>query len=97
MQAQTFKTWIARRIAVPTRLQQVCVHYLLFLMVATRKHSFTEAARFSGLNKSVFCKLLRDHFRVCPTFYTWCFDSSSAAHEAGRHPCRPRCQVPFVF
>jgi hypothetical protein len=37
MQAQTLKTWIARRIAVPTRLQQVCVNYLLFLMVATRK------------------------------------------------------------
>jgi len=55
MQAQTFKTWMARRIAVPTRLQQVCVHYLLFLMVATRKHSFTEAARFSGLHNSVFC------------------------------------------
>lgn len=64
MQAQTLKTWIARRIAVPTRLQQVCVNYLLFLMVATRKHSFTEAARFSGLHKSVFCKLLRDHFKV---------------------------------
>jgi Transposase DDE domain len=64
MQAQTFKTWIARRIAVPTRLQQVCVNYLLFLMVATRKHSFTEAARFSGLHKSAFCKLLRDHFKV---------------------------------
>jgi hypothetical protein len=64
MPAQTLKTWIARRLAVPRRLQQVCVHYLLFLMVATRKHSFTEAARFSGLNKSVFCKLLRDHFHV---------------------------------
>jgi hypothetical protein len=25
--------------------------------------------------------------RVCPTFYTWRFDSSSAAHEAGLHPC----------
>jgi hypothetical protein len=33
----------------------------------------------------------------CPTFYTWRVDSSSAAHEAGRHPCRPRCQVPCVF
>ena len=64
MQAQTLKTWIARRISVRTRLQQVCVNYLLFLMVAFQKHSFTQAARFSGLNKSAFCKLLRDHFNV---------------------------------
>lgn len=64
MQAQTLKTWIARRISVRTRLQQVCVNYLLFLMVVAQKHSFTQAARFSGLNKSVFCKLLRDHFNI---------------------------------
>jgi hypothetical protein len=64
MQAQTLKTWVARRISVRTRLQQACVHYLLFLMIVTQKHSVTEAARFSGLNKSVFCKLLRDHFNV---------------------------------
>ncbi|MCZ6719336.1 MAG: transposase [Gammaproteobacteria bacterium] len=64
MQAQTLKTWIARRISVRTRLEQVCVNYLLFLMVATLKHSFTQAARFSGLSKSAFCKLLRDHCNV---------------------------------
>jgi len=63
MQAQTLKTWIARRISVRPRLEQVCVNYLLFLMVVTQKHSFTQAARFSGLNKSAFCKLLRDHFK----------------------------------
>src|SRR3989442_8632505 len=33
-------------------------------MVATQKHSFTQAARFSGLHKSAFCKLLKDHFKV---------------------------------
>jgi Transposase DDE domain len=64
MPAQTIKTWIARHISVRTRLEQVCVNYLLFLMVATQKHSFTQAARFSGLNKSTFCKLLRDHCKV---------------------------------
>jgi len=64
MSAQTIKTWIARHISVRTRLEQVCVNYLLFLMVTTPKHSFTHAARFSGLHKSVFCKLLRDHFKV---------------------------------
>jgi hypothetical protein len=64
MPAQTIKTWIARHISVRTRLEQVCVNYLLFLMVATQKHSFTQAARFSGRNKSTFCKLLRDHCKV---------------------------------
>ena len=67
MPAQTLKTWIVRRISVRTRLESVCVSYLLFLMVTTQKHSFTQAARFSGLNKSVFCKLLRDHFNVAAT------------------------------
>src|SRR6266581_6034110 len=64
MPAQTIKTWIARHISVRTRLEQVCVNYLLFLMVATPKHSFTQAARFAGLHKSSFCKLLKDHFFV---------------------------------
>jgi Transposase DDE domain len=64
MQAQTLKTWIARRLSVRTRLEQVCVSYLLFLMVVSQKHSLTEAARFTGLNKSAFCKLLRDHFKI---------------------------------
>ena len=48
MQAHTLHTWIARHIAVRTRLTQVGVSYLLFLMVVTRKHSLEEAARFSG-------------------------------------------------
>lgn len=64
MQAQTLKTWIARRISVRTRLEPVCVSYLLFLMVVTQKHSLTEAARFTRLGKSAFCKLLRDHCKV---------------------------------
>jgi hypothetical protein len=64
MPAQTIKTWIARHISVRTRLEQVCVNYLLFLMVATQKHSFTQAARFSGLNKSTFCKL----FNIAPVY-----------------------------
>lgn len=64
MQAQLLKTWIARRLSVRTRLEAVCVSYLLFLMVVTQKHSLTEAARFTGLGKSAFCKLLRDHCKV---------------------------------
>jgi len=64
MPAQTLKTWITRHLSVRTRLEPICVTYLLFLMVTTPKHSFTQAARFSGLHQSTFCKLLRDHFNV---------------------------------
>jgi hypothetical protein len=45
-------TWIARHVGIRPRLERVYVHYLLFLMVATTKHSFEEAARFSAMNKS---------------------------------------------
>jgi hypothetical protein len=64
MQARTMHTWIARRISIRNRLERVCVNYLLFLMVATCKHSLEEAARFSGLNKSQFCKFLKSHFNI---------------------------------
>ena len=64
MQAHTLHTWIARRIAVRTRLAQVGVSCLLFLMVVTRKHSLAEAARFAGLHKSQFSKFLKNHSQV---------------------------------
>ena len=64
MRAQTVQTWIARHIVVRLRLENVCTSYLLFLMVATRKHSLEEAARFSGLHKSQFSKMLKAHSKV---------------------------------
>jgi len=64
MPAHTLSRWIARRIAVRNRLKQVCVSYLLFLMVVTQKHSLEEAARFSGLNKAQFSRLLKTHSNV---------------------------------
>ena len=64
MQARTLQTWIARRIALRQRLARVCTSYLLFLMVVTQKHSLEEAARFSGLHKSLFCKMLKSHGNV---------------------------------
>ena len=64
MQARTLHTWIARHIAVRTVLPRLCVSYLLFLMVVTRKHSLEEAARFSGLHKSQFSKFLHTHSPV---------------------------------
>ena len=64
MRAQTVQTWIARHIVVRLRLENVCTSYLLFLMVATTKHSLEEAARFSGLHKSQFSKMLKAHSHV---------------------------------
>jgi Transposase DDE domain len=64
MRAQTVQTWIARHILVRLRLENVCTSYLLFLMVVTTKHSLEEAARFSGLHKSQFSKMLKAHSHV---------------------------------
>src|SRR5882724_5226162 len=61
MRARTLQTWIVRRIAIRHRLERVCTSYLLFLMVVTTKHSLEEAARFSGLHKSQFSKMLQGH------------------------------------
>jgi len=67
MLAGTLHTWIKRQIAVRQRLEQICTSYLLFLMVATTKHSLKEAARFSGLHPSLFSKLLQSHSKVAIT------------------------------
>ena len=64
MRAQTVQTWIARHLLVRRRLENVCTSYLLFLMVVTTKHSLEEAARFSGLHKSQFSKMLKAHSTV---------------------------------
>jgi Transposase DDE domain len=67
MSAGALHTWIKRRITVRRRLGPICTAYLLFLMVATTKHSLKEAARFSGLHPSLFSKLLKSHSKVAIT------------------------------
>src|ERR671933_1823784 len=67
MPAGILHTWIKRHIAVRRRLERICTGYLLFLMVATTKHSLKEAARFSGLHPSLFAKLLHAHAQVAIT------------------------------
>jgi Transposase DDE domain len=67
MPAGTLHTWIKRQIAVRQRLERICTSYLLFLMVATTKHSLKEAARFSCLHPSLFSKLLQSHSNVAIT------------------------------
>ena len=67
MLAGTLQTWITRRISVRQRLERVCTSYLLFLMVVTTKHSLEQAARFSGLHKSLFSKMVQSHSKVAIT------------------------------
>ena len=67
MLAGPLHTWIKRHIAVRQRLERIGTSYLLFLMVATTKHSLKEAARFSGLHPSLFAKLLQSHAKVAIT------------------------------
>jgi hypothetical protein len=43
------------------RIQNVCLCYLLCLMIETRKHSLEFATVLSGLNKSQFSRLLSNH------------------------------------
>src|SRR5262252_2964256 len=64
MRVRTLQTWIAQRIGVRRRLERICTSYLLFLMVVTTKHSLEAAARFSGLHKSQFSKMLKAHSKV---------------------------------
>ena len=64
MLAGTVQTWITRQITVRQRLERICTSSLLFLMVATSKHSFKEAARFSRLHPSLFSKLLQSHAKA---------------------------------
>src|SRR5919201_1814037 len=67
MSAGALHTWIKHHIAVRWRLGRICTAYLLFLMVATTKHSLKEAARFSCLHPSLFSKLLQAHSNVAIT------------------------------
>ena len=84
MRARTLQTWIARHIVVRRRLERVCTSYLLFLMVVTTKHSLEEAARFSGLHKSQFSKMLKAHSQVA-VYY---------AGEPLQETSQARCQSP---
>ncbi len=61
MRFHTFRAWMFRHIEIKPRLRQVCLWYLLSLMVETRKHSLDFASTLSGLDKSQFCRWLKTH------------------------------------
>lgn len=88
MPAYILYSWIARLIGMSPRLERVCVHYLMFLMVATTKHSLEEAARFSAMNKSQFSKFLKSHHQT--SVYTLESLSKTQARRLSKvlKPCR---------
>src|SRR5215510_12240367 len=94
MPARTLQTWVARHILVRLRLEIVCTSYLLFLMVVTTKHSLEEAARFAGLHKSQFSKMLKYHANVA--IYTLeSLSKQQAKHVAKTlHKCKG---LPWVY
>jgi len=53
--------WIGSKLKINNRLIQVATVYVLFFMVAVRKHSLQEAAVFSNSSKSHFSRFLKDH------------------------------------
>lgn len=57
-------SWISRKLNVKKRLKNVAIAYVLFLLSSTRKHTMQAASEFSGLPKSSFSKLLRNHSEV---------------------------------
>src|SRR4030043_2058604 len=61
MNFNKYKNYLLKQICIKNRLKDVCVTYLLFLMVAIGKHSLEEAAKFGGINKSQFSKFLKNH------------------------------------
>jgi len=64
MLASPLQTWLTHHLSVRQRLERICTSYLLFLMVVTTRHSLEEAARFAGLHKSQFSKVLKYHSNV---------------------------------
>jgi len=61
MRFSYFKKCLLKRLEIGTRQKTICIWYLIFLMVSTRKQTFQEAARLSGLHKSQFSRLLKNH------------------------------------
>ena len=55
------KYHLLSQLHVKKRLRNVCLCYVLFLMVAARKHSMRNAAAFWGLQTSQLSRLLHNH------------------------------------
>ena len=64
MRFYQLRDWILKQIDVKTRLQPICLWFILSLMVESRKHSLTFAAELSGLTKAQFSKFLKNNNEV---------------------------------
>ena len=54
------KKWVLNRIEVKG-LKVTIIPFLLYLMIEIRKHSLQGAENFSGINRSSFSRLLKNH------------------------------------
>ena len=61
MSYSKFSNWISNQIKASKRLSPVITVYLLFLMVSSRSHTLTAAARFSNSSKSRFHYFLKNN------------------------------------
>ena len=61
MNFSVLNKWVLNRMGVGKRLREICVCFVLFLMVPARKHSLGDAARFWGIDKSRYSMFLKNH------------------------------------
>ena len=64
MNFRILKQSLLDHIQANNRLKNICISYILFLMISTRKHSLTAAALFSGMNKSQFSRFLKGNCKL---------------------------------
>jgi len=64
MNFRAFENWLSSRIAVKSRLKNVCLCLVMYLMIEARKHSLEGAARFWGMKTSQFSKFLKNHSEI---------------------------------
>ena len=75
--------WTGRKLNLPKRHKKTAIAFLLFLMVSARKHTQQAAAEFSGLSRSCFNKLLKNHRDLAVT--KLCELSKKQAKQFGKN------------
>lgn len=94
MNFSRFKDWLSNLISLSPRLRSVCVWYLLYLMVSTRKHTLRGAEALSGINKSQFSRFLKRHAGVA-VFTLQDLSKKQAKRFSGAMDCLAKAAVPW--
>ena len=94
MNFSRFKNWLGNLIDVRPRLGNVCLWYLLYLMVSTRKHTLRGAAEFSGINRSQFSRFLKRHVGVA-VYTLEELSKKQAKRFSGAIECLAKATVPW--